>query len=107
MAFFRKRRARPHGHALDLSEDLMVNLASDSDVLQESSETFDAMRLRQVLGTLPQQYYDVIVLQFFEHKSYDEISDILSLAPGTVAVRLSRAKAKIKKTMETNGYHYA
>jgi RNA polymerase sigma-70 factor (ECF subfamily) len=107
MAFFRKRRARPHGHALDVDEAVIANLASESDVLKESMESFDAMRLKEILGTLSREYYDVIILQFFEHKTYDEISDILAIPPGTVATRLSRAKAQIKKRMSSNGYVYA
>lgn len=107
MAFFRKRRARPQGHAIDVDEAVIANIASEADVLKDSMEAHDALRLKEVLATLPREYYDVIVLRFFEHKGYDEISDILAVPPGTVATRLSRAKAQIKKRMSTNGYVYA
>ena len=107
MTFFRKRRARPEGHLKLLSDEELTSFSASTDVFADAAATYDATKLREVLTTLAKDYYDVLVLRYFEHKSYDEISDILSLAPGTVAVRLSRAKAKIKKTMETNGYHYA
>ncbi len=106
MGYFRKARARPHGHAVDVDEQILSNIASESDVLKETNESFDAMRLRQVLERLSREYYDVIALQFFEDKSYDEISDILAIPPGTVATRISRAKARIRKLMNTNGYVY-
>lgn len=107
MAFFRKRRARPHGHALDVNEQVIESIASETDVLKESMEAHDAVRLKEVLATLSREYYDVIILRFFEHKGYDEISDILAVPPGTVATRLARAKAQIRKKMNTNGYIYA
>jgi RNA polymerase sigma-70 factor, ECF subfamily len=107
MTFFRKRKARPEGHLKLLSDEELTSFSASTDVFADSAATYDASKLREVLTTLTKEYYDVLVLRYFEHKSYDEISDILSLAPGTVAVRLSRAKAKIKKTMEANGYHYA
>ncbi len=107
MTFFRKRRVRPEGHLKLISDEELTSFSASTDVFADSAASYDASKLREVLTTLTKEYYDVLVLRYFEHKSYDEISDILSLAPGTVAVRLSRAKAKIKKTMEANGYHYA
>lgn len=107
MNFFRKRRARPEGHLTLLSDEELTALSATTDVFADSANTFDATILRKVLATLSKEHFDVLILRYFEHKSYDEISDILSIPPGTVAVRLSRAKAKIKKIMEANGYHYA
>lgn len=107
MNFFRKRRARPEGHLTLLSDEELTALSATTDVFADFANTFDATILRKVLATLSKEYYDVLILRYFEHKSYDEISDILSIPPGTVAVRLSRAKAKIKKILQANGYHYA
>lgn len=104
MTFFRKRHARPEGHMVDLGEMELDALASESDVFKESAQSYDAVKLQEVLRTLPREQYEILILRFFEHKSYDEISDILSLAPGTVAARINRAKAKIRTIMKTNGY---
>lgn len=106
MTFFRKRRARPEGHMTILGELELDALASESDVFTESANSYDAGKLQQILLTLPRDQYEILILRFFEHKSYDEISDILSLAPGTVAARINRAKAKMRKIMNTNGYTY-
>ncbi len=106
MTFFRKRRARPEGHMNILGEAELDTLASESDVFSESAQSYDAVKLQEVLGLLPRDQYEILILRFFEHKTYDEISDILSLAPGTVAARLNRAKAKIRQIMNTNGYTY-
>lgn len=106
MTFFRKRRARPEGHSALLGDTELAMLASESDVLKESAQSYDAEKLQEVLRKLPQEQYEILVLRFFEHKSYDEISDILSLAPGTVATRINRAKARVRLIMNTSGYTY-
>jgi len=106
MTFFRKRRARPEGHMNILGETELDALASESDVFKESAQSYDAVKLQEILRKLPREQYEILILRFFEHKSYDEISDILSLAPGTVAVRINRAKAKIRQIMNTHGYTY-
>lgn len=107
MTFFRRRKARPEGHRADLSEDDLDRLAGDADVFTEAARSYDAAKLRTILSELPQDQYEIILLRFFEHKSYDEISDILSLPPGTVANRISRAKDRLKRIMTTNGFAYA
>lgn len=107
MTFYRKRRVRPEGHQAAFDEDDLARLADESDVFDERARAYDAGKLRTVLTELPQQEYEIVVLRFFEHKSYDEISDILSLPPGTVANRLSRAKTRLKRIMTSNGFAYA
>ncbi len=46
------------------------------------------------------KYREVVLLYYFEHKSYDEISDILQKPPGTIATLLNRAKKQLKQTIE-------
>lgn len=107
MSFFRKRRVRPEGHLTELEDGDFDLFRDDADLFSDIAQSHDALRVRAVLIQLPQQEYEIILLRFFEHKSYDEISDILTLPPGTVANRLSRAKARIKRIMTTNGFTYA
>ena len=46
-------------------------------------------------------YREPLSLFYIENKSYEEISDILRLPMGTVAVRINRAKAILKKICQT------
>ena len=46
-------------------------------------------------------YRKPLSLFYIENKSYEEISDILRLPMGTVAVRINRAKAILKKICQT------
>ena len=67
------------------------NAASDS----ESKEMHE--RMMHALMELPLKCREVLVLRFFEDKSYDEISDILRKPSGTVASLINRAKKKFRK----------
>jgi RNA polymerase sigma-70 factor, ECF subfamily len=104
MAFFRRRNVRPQGHLVDEPEKILGELASELNLMQDIEERDDERILSAALENLPQHYKEVLILKFFEHKSYDEISDILTIPPGTVATRLSRAKERMKREMSMQGY---
>lgn len=51
------------------------------------------------LAMLAPKYREVIVLHYFEELSYQEISDILTVPVNTVGVRMTRARAQLKKVI--------
>jgi RNA polymerase sigma-70 factor (ECF subfamily) len=51
----------------------------------------------QCLADMPLLYSEPLSLYFIEEKSYQEISDILKIPMGTVAVRINRGKQIMKK----------
>lgn len=57
-------------------------------------------KMNRLLDALPEKYKEIIVLKYYENLSYDEISDVLRMPPGTVATRLNRAKKALKKNAE-------
>ncbi len=59
--------------------------------------------VRQAVNQLPQPYREVIVLREFEDLSYQEISEILLLPPGTVMSRLGRARDKLRLALSQWG----
>lgn len=54
-------------------------------------------RVHECLGKIPTLYSEPLALFFLDEKSYEEISDILRIPMGTVAIRISRAKALMKQ----------
>jgi RNA polymerase sigma-70 factor (ECF subfamily) len=106
MTFFRRRSIRPEGHVATLSEEELYNIASDLDVLRDVERKEMKQLLTRALEILPEKYREVLFLQYFEDKSYDEISDILRIPLGTVGVRLNRAKSKLVDILQTQGYTY-
>jgi RNA polymerase sigma-70 factor (ECF subfamily) len=96
VSHLRRNGARPR--TID-GEDGALILARMTDGIDwdERIATADAARLMHVaLGKLAPRYRDVLVLRYLEEKSYDEISDILELPPGTVATLINRGVKKLR-----------
>jgi len=51
--------------------------------------------LQQALLKLDKKYEAVLILRFFEHKDYDEISDILQIPIGSVGTLIHRGKKQL------------
>jgi len=51
------------------------------------------VHIRKVLELLPQKYATILTLFYFQHLSYDEISEVTQLPAGTVKSHLFRARA--------------
>jgi len=69
------------------------------DLENKDSEEINDRAVQKAINGLPAKYKDVIILKYFENMNYEEISDILKIPEGTVAVRLNRAKKAIKKAL--------
>jgi len=59
--------------------------------------------LSAAITDLPEPQREVIVLRDIQGLSYDEIAKVLSLEPGTVKSRLSRARENLRKKLLQNG----
>lgn len=96
ISFYRKKNVRPEGHLVGDSDEVLSFISSSS----EGSEiTFDksinAKQVEVALATLDEKYREPIILRFFEHKEYDEISDILQIPIGSVGTLLHRGKKQL------------
>ena len=75
---------------------LFENMPEKTDFLNDLMRESDAKNLHDALGSINEKYRTVIVLRFFEDKSYAEISDILQIPEGTVATYIGRGKKELK-----------
>ena len=75
------------------------DLAGDLDVLEELSNGELLATLRQAVLALPEPYREAVVLCDLEEMSYQEAAGLLECSPGTVASRLHRARALLKKKL--------
>lgn len=63
----------------------------------------EAMAVRQALGRLPAQQHEMLERFFVRDQSYRTIAEELSIPPGTIASRISRALAMLRdEFMEEN-----
>ncbi len=105
VSFFRKKSVRPL-HVWTKEElSIFDNIIYEGDIIKEVDREINMKHLNDALATMDSKYQDVLMLKFFEDKSYDEISDILKIPAGTVAVRMNRGKGILKKAMILKGMH--
>ncbi len=56
--------------------------------------------VQDALVQLPPEYREAVVLRDLEGHSYDEISEILSVPPGTVRSRIHRGREQLRQLLE-------
>src|SRR6476469_1698648 len=61
----------------------------------------ELLEVLRELARLPAEQREVLVLAAVEEMRYEEIATILSIPVGTVMSRLSRARAKLRRSMST------
>lgn len=66
----------------------------ETSIKKEESEN-----LKNILEHLPQRYQTLIILKYYDEKSYEEISQQLDLPLGTVKAQLSRARELMSNIM--------
>ena len=101
----RKSKFAP-AHELSL-DDLMPDrnqleqLSADGRINPESFaiRSEEASRLREAVQKLPPPYRIVLVLRDMEGLTDDEVAEITGLRPGTVRVRLHRARLFVRKEL--------
>ena len=82
--------------ALDVPDD-----APSPHALAEQAELRD--QIEEGLAALPPDYREVLILREIHQRSYDEISEILSLDLGTVKSRISRGRKRLRKFLLETG----
>ena len=100
VSWYRKRNARPEGHLVLDGDDVLSFLSNK----EESSEVqvdqdLNADRLAEALKLIDEKYRSVLVLRYFEHKDYNEISDILQIPIGSVGTLLHRGKHALRSVL--------
>ncbi len=75
---------------------------SEENIEKEFEKKEMINKVKKCLVEMSILYSEPIILYYLEDKSYEEISDILRVPMGTVAIRISRAKALMKHLCQKN-----
>jgi RNA polymerase sigma-70 factor (ECF subfamily) len=96
ISWYRKKNVRPEGHLVADSEEMISFISSKDEAVDVSfDKTVNAKQVNEALLEIEAKYREVIVLRFFEHKEYEEISDILKIPVGSVGTLLHRGKKQL------------
>lgn len=81
-------------------ERQIADYSTDPAVLAEKTQDHEAVR--EAMNRLPDQDRLILSMRAIEDMSYQEIGDALQLQPGTVKSRISRAREKIRRSLDGN-----
>jgi RNA polymerase sigma-70 factor (ECF subfamily) len=104
-----RKRKKESRHKTIALEDLLPDGGELSALLtaaaaspeQKALSHEDHLRVHKAVLQLPPQYRLVLVLHDMEELDTDQVAAVLSLQPGTVRVRLHRARLLLRKELET------
>jgi RNA polymerase sigma-70 factor, ECF subfamily len=105
-----RRPSVRHGGEKLLPVEAIAEIKADEDIrtgeLKPSTEQrliCDEMNgcIREIIQTLPEQYKSIIVLSELEDLKDGEIAEILGLTLQAAKVRLHRARARLRKELDT------
>lgn len=103
---YRKKNVRPEGHLIDHGDERVAReLTSEIGAEKKFDEELNADEVYRALNRVDEKYKNALILRFFEHKEYEEISDILKIPTGSVGTLLYRGKKQLQERMNEKLLH--
>ncbi len=85
----------------------MVDEDNNAEKIEKDIDSDDIKKkLKKNVEKMSIKYREVIMLRYFEDKSYEEISDILEIPKNTVGVRVKRGLEILKRKLNINVEDY-
>ncbi len=100
ISWYRKTVVRPEGNLVADSDEILQFVQSKEvapDVAFDRE--INAAEVTEALAQIDEKYRVVLILRFFEHKEYDEISDILKIPVGSVGTLIHRGKKQLASVL--------
>ena len=96
-----RRRQAHRRRTADLTDDVVALVPFDARIEEQTAARQDLARVREAVMTLPEEQREVLMLVVVDGLSYQDAADIIGVPPGTVMSRLSRARQKLARSIET------
>jgi len=98
------RRVRPFGSGERTEEEIERVESGDPGPDQLAVSAEERNLLRKAVDALEDTLRLPVLLHYFQGLSTAEIGEVLGIPGGTVKTRLQRAREKLRRTMEEEGY---
>ncbi|MEK7462446.1 MAG: RNA polymerase sigma factor [Patescibacteria group bacterium] len=100
ISFYRRKNVRPEGHLVGDGNEVLGFLSSNQEGEEvKFDKCINVEEINRALFKIDEKYREPIILRFFEHKEYDEISDILEIPIGSVGTLLHRGKKQLANVL--------
>jgi RNA polymerase sigma-70 factor (ECF subfamily) len=96
-----RRRQAHRRRTVDLTEDVAAVLPFDARIEEQTAARQDLARVREAVRALPDEQREVLILVVVDGLSYQDAADIIGIPPGTVMSRLSRARQKLARSIDS------
>ena len=101
ISWYRKQKARPEGYLVSEGDEIVKLMADQSTSPEDKfDQSIDKETLLRAMERLDDRYRDVLILRYFEHLEYEDISDVLKVPTGTVGTLVHRGKKQLKEILE-------
>lgn len=87
--------------SLDL-DTILPHQVSEKNLADDIHNNFQLENIEKLVSRLDFKYRQVFVLYYYEHLTYQEISDVLKIPLATIGIRLKRAREIIEKNLNNN-----
>lgn len=87
-------------------DTLFVHPIHDEQAESEREQREMRDMIETGLGRVPEKYREILILHYLEDLKYKDISEILRVPIGTVAVRLKRAKDALREVYKKMNLNY-
>jgi RNA polymerase sigma-70 factor (ECF subfamily) len=89
--------------SIEQNEFLKNTMTSTENLIEKIIQKESSKKIKELLGKLSFKYKEVLILRYFEEKSYEEIGDITRRPVSTVGTMINRAKSQLEKIMKDEG----
>ena len=103
ISWWRKNKKHVGELSIDEHEDFISSIFNENSVQIELDENDRKEAVSAALMKLKPQYRQIILLAYWEEKSYKEIAEITKSSTGTVGTRLKRARKQFIKYIQEYG----
>lgn len=95
-------RRRPTSSLQTMDEETGYEPMADGDVQGQASAQIDATIILNKLGSVNEEYREVLVMRYIDELQVSEIALVLQESENTVSVRIHRALKKMRQLLDEN-----
>ncbi len=92
VSWWRKHKKELSDISVEEHIDFVTTLFNENNIEQDIERSHLVAATKYSLENIKEQYRQILILGFWEEKSYKEIADIMRSSVGTVGTRMKRAK---------------
>jgi len=92
--------------SIEQNEFLQNTMSTTDNIIEKIIEKETSQKVRELLNKISFKYREILVLRYFQEKSYQEIGDILRIPVSTVGTLINRAKGQLERLARKENFEF-